>query len=1223
MRQLGRWTGQIGTRGFDVRRALRAIPISASTWLVLALTSAFSALPIFARPSYESALFFGLVLPPITAVSASRIASYGSGGYEYRFGACLGRAIAHAFVLLAVLSVHATMGGWCSKTQDLALLLLGPAMGILNAGCWGCIAGLGSGALGRIRKGRQALRFIAALLGPASGIAIGLLLFYDSPVVFTFDPFVGFFAGSPYDTGFDPTSRLLTYRAGTLGSWLFVWSVLRQLDRHQGISLALIAADLHGVWQRTERSVLVIGVFGVGLSVAITCLGERLGHRSSSGWIRQSLSRNTEFGRCEVVHVPSEKQAAMRRLARDCDAWLNRLERRLGTAKLDHVTAFVFESAEQKERLMGAARTQIAKPWRREIYLNRAAYPDDVVGHELAHVVAGQTARGPFKIAGTLAGWIPDPGLIEGLAVALAPDEDAELTSLEWSAALAAIGKLPTLEGLFSLGFLQHSGPLAYTVAGAFVEWVAQSYGKRALRAWYGGESLESITGNKWSELERRFRGSLATIALPPMARDAALAKFQRLGVYQRRCPHAVDRTLAEADMLLAAGDAQGACAHYSVAQALDPTEIRARFGLGSCAERIEPSARAQRLEAERVYRAIAEDPAQPRTTQLKALERIADLALSQGELAQARTLYAQIEPQVFDIDWRRSLLLKLAVHGKAETRAVSALFVGVDGELAWDVAVQELLRWSEDAPDDGTADYLLGRNFWQRGRESVAVEHLDRALSKRIAIPELHAEAVRQRVIVACAREERALATSLATSLVNSPNLPTARKLGLLRLVERCAGTFAGDDWPESAAGQGGSLATSTPGQPTFANGALGSASPPTSTALIPASPPSNAADVRNAAAASGAVPSRDDTGAKPYDSDGFVCPAGMKKIRGGEFRMGAAERGKHSPDESPRFLTKLRSFCLDETEVTVSAYSECVARGECKPSTGKSVSCNFRYSDRGNHPMNCVDHAQAAAFCHSLKKRLPTEAEWEFAARGGKSDQKYPWGEEPPDGRACWKRPYSCEVRSFPAGAFGLYDMSGNVWEWTSSDYAPYPWSTPIPGQYPLKIYRGGGWSRRFEKWMHLGLRNRAMPQEAGAHLGLRCAMDVSELRCPFERDANGACLLGVLEVECSEGRAWNGQRCAKPSDPLCPEGFHPHAGRGCVRDVAIAVKGEVLDLGSVRRDRTPNLDPDCRSNQPSRPKAYRLSGSTHASRNAVAKRDGCKNRDVGAGWNSTCCP
>ena len=91
----------------------------------------------------------------------------------------------------------------------------------------------------------------------------------------------------------------------------------------------------------------------------------------------------------------------------------------------------------------------------------------------------------------------------------------------------------------------------------------------------------------------------------------------------------------------------------------------------------------------------------------------------------------------------------------------------------------------------------------------------------------------------------------------------------------------------------------------------------------------------------------------------------------------------------------------------------------------------------------MNCVDWKQASAYCGWKRMRLPSEVEWEYAARGGSKYLSYSFGNDKPDGKTCWKHVGgTCKVRSFPAGAFGLHDMTGNVWEWTSSGFGPYPW-------------------------------------------------------------------------------------------------------------------------------------------------------------------------------------
>jgi hypothetical protein len=210
---------------------------------------------------------------------------------------------------------------------------------------------------------------------------------------------------------------------------------------------------------------------------------------------------------------------------------------------------------------------------------------------------------------------------------------------------------------------------------------------------------------------------------------------------------------------------------------------------------------------------------------------------------------------------------------------------------------------------------------------------------------------------------------------------------------------------------------------------------------------------------------------------------------------------------------------------------------------------------------------------------------------------------------------------VAQFPAGAFGLFDMTGNVWEWTSADYGDYPYP---PLDSPNKVYRGGSWSRRFEKWMRVRLRNRATPSFQGAHLGFRCAKTALGADCPFGPNEAGECLHGVLEADCRDDKRWNGQRCAHGGETGCGEGRHFVPGHGCQFDERIEEKeAPPPDLAAVHRSRSPEFDPDCAKFQAKRPRAYRFEGGTHEARNTVGRSLGCKNRDVGVGWNSCCCP
>jgi formylglycine-generating enzyme required for sulfatase activity len=176
----------------------------------------------------------------------------------------------------------------------------------------------------------------------------------------------------------------------------------------------------------------------------------------------------------------------------------------------------------------------------------------------------------------------------------------------------------------------------------------------------------------------------------------------------------------------------------------------------------------------------------------------------------------------------------------------------------------------------------------------------------------------------------------------------------------------------------------------------------------------------------------------------------------------MGCNERvdDECADAEKPGRRVHVRAFAIDRTEVTVEAYEACVRGGGCaEPEVG--VDCNWGKSGQERHPINCVDWQQARTYCEWAGKRLPTEAEWEKAARG-EDGRKYPWGNlgfaragkvaniadetaKAQDSAVSWalegyRDGYyrTAPMGSFPDGAspYGAEDMIGNVWEWLEDE-------------------------------------------------------------------------------------------------------------------------------------------------------------------------------------------
>lgn len=222
---------------------------------------------------------------------------------------------------------------------------------------------------------------------------------------------------------------------------------------------------------------------------------------------------------------------------------------------------------------------------------------------------------------------------------------------------------------------------------------------------------------------------------------------------------------------------------------------------------------------------------------------------------------------------------------------------------------------------------------------------------------------------------------------------------------------------------------------------------------------------------------------------------------------------------------VPSLTSFCLDVTEVTVVAYRGCVEAGACAPAGERVVvgdlspeekalfsrACTWNRAGLERHPVNCVTRAEAARYCAAVRKRLPTDSEWTWAARGGEEGRRYPWGGLPPSstrlngcGMECSERFTDAGrrrpalhfgddgwIETAPVGSFtegggrwGLQDLAGNVWELVAD----------VPRDQPgVAVMRGGGWAQTSPELIQSHTRAGFPVAGRSSAVGFRCAADL----------------------------------------------------------------------------------------------------------------------------------
>jgi formylglycine-generating enzyme required for sulfatase activity/serine/threonine protein kinase len=267
-------------------------------------------------------------------------------------------------------------------------------------------------------------------------------------------------------------------------------------------------------------------------------------------------------------------------------------------------------------------------------------------------------------------------------------------------------------------------------------------------------------------------------------------------------------------------------------------------------------------------------------------------------------------------------------------------------------------------------------------------------------------------------------------------------------------------------------------------------------------------------------------------------TCPEEMVQIPAGQFFMGSDLRDA-ADNEKPSHHVSVESVCMDLYEVTAKKYKACSDEGKCRRAPTEvewpkitaaeratySPLCTGSDPTKLDHPITCVTWAMADNYCKANDKRLPSEAEWEFATRGP-DGRVYPWGDEAPTAHhlnACdaqcvkWAKAHKVDLKqlgdgddgfattapvgSFPAGRsrFGPYDVVGNVWEWVADwygDYQPDPAKNPTgPATGERKVIRGGAWNGGFEAWLHPSFRYAQVPDAQSHGIGFRCVKSLAK--------------------------------------------------------------------------------------------------------------------------------
>jgi hypothetical protein len=749
-------------------------------WMWCALAVAMGVglgwVPLFGVLGFElataAALFaavMGLDVGAALARELQRMPVVGVARAEYAGRTMVRSTVAAAGVACAVAAVPAVIaavrGVWvptCDWGYGVETYV---AMPLVTA----ALAGAIGHALGVVCGPRRFVGAAVAQLPALVVAAAALWRWYGEPPVFTYNAILGYFPGNLYDENIQLR-------------WPLAWSRLEQLLWVVAV-VALVAFRLDVPRHRASwREVRPAGRRLAALAIAVGCAAGAVALHMQAGALGFAVNADDIAevldGRMEtehfVIHYAHTKDidAEIAAIAQDHEFRYAQVVGQLGVAPAGKLTSFYFADREQKARWFGARDVEMAKPWRREIYLEHRAFPHGSLRHEIAHAVASAFGDPLFGVA--TRHWVfANPGLIEGLAVAIDwPGGYDRPTPHEAVRAMQDMGMRPAIGRLLSLEFFSVSSARGYTTAGSFLRFLLDSHGADKLRALYrSGGDFEGAYGVPLSTLEDEWRAMIGKIDLPKASVEAQRERFRGGSVFARPCPHAIAARREHAVRALVSGDRARAVSLLREVCDDAPDEPRHRVEL---ADMLAGGDDAERHEAEGIWRGLASDAEGVTSTlRVDVLERLARTAAARHDRPAVEALIREAAALPIDSNERRQIdaeMFALEHRGAAADALYDYFFLGLPPAIVaqWAVIVE---------PELGFAHYLLGLQLMGLGEWTRAAEEIDRSLA--LGLPgALFVRNAGRRLAVAAYRSHDLARVGKAIATLSGPGMATGDQL-------------------------------------------------------------------------------------------------------------------------------------------------------------------------------------------------------------------------------------------------------------------------------------------------------------------------------------------------------------------------------------------------------------------------------------------------------------